>query len=341
MTHPVRHFCTYFDKGYLSRGLALYHSLRRTHPSLRLYAGCFDRETYEYLARAGLPDLVPLPIAELEAYDAALAATRSRRTRVEYFFTSTPSWLRFVLARFPEVDLLTYLDADLYFFSSSEPAFAEMGDAPIAIVEHHYPEQLRHLERFGRFNVGWLVFRRHRDAAACLDWWRDRCLEWCFDRVEGDRYGDQKYLDRWPTLFPSLHVLQHPGVDVAPWNLSAYRLDVVPGSPTINSIPLVCFHFQGLKHVLGPLYESGLRAYGQRLDRSARTHIFEPYLAELGRYEAELRRAGLTSGHARSQRYAETGLQRLLQHATRAVTIARLLLSGTYLLRPRDGRSSS
>lgn len=334
----MRHFCTYFDKNYLSRGLTLYESLRRYQPSFRLYVGCFDEQTREYLTARALPEVVVLSERELETFDPQLAATRATRSRVEYFFTSTPSWLRYIFARFADVDLLTYVDADIALFASAEPVFAETAAAPVAIVEHRYPPSLRHLEPLGRFNVGWLSFRRVPEGQACLDWWRERCLEWCYDRVEDDKFGDQKYLDQWPTLFPSLAIIRHGGVDVAPWNVEGRDLAVDDGEVKIDGAPLVCFHFQGLKHVFGPLYESGLRAFGMKLSSPLRAHVFEPYIAALARHEAELRRAGLTGGHAKSQRIV--GRAKLFQRATRVVTIARLLLSGTYLLLPRAQRAS-
>ena len=253
-------------------------------------------------------------------------------------FTATAPWLRFVLSRFPEVDLLTYVDADFRFFSSTEPLFEELGKESIAVVEHRYPPHLRHLEPFGRFNVGWLSFRRDSQGLACVEWWRERCIEWYFDRVEGDKFGDQKYLDRWPEMFDNLVILQHNGVNVAPWNVGTRRVHREGSELHIERDVLICFHFQGLKHVVGPLYESGMRAYQMKLDPFLRRNVFEPYLRELTHYEGELVRAKVTTGHARSQRQVQTGLRGLVQRATSLVTVARLLLSGSSLTSPRAGR---
>lgn len=337
MSGPSRHFCTYFDKHYLSRGLALYHSLRAHHPSFRLYVCCMDEETRSYLTARALPNMVIVGREQLEAHDPELLATRPTRTLIEYYFTSTPCWLRFVFDHASDIDLLTYVDADFRFFASSELAFDEMGSASIAVVEHRFPEQFRHLETRGRFNVGWLSFRRDAQGLACINWWRERCLEWCYDRLEAGKYADQKYLDEWPRLFDRLAVLEHKGLDVAPWNLPGSRIEVDGALVKIAGEPLICFHFHGLKHVAGRLYESGVRGFGVKLDATLRHHIFEPYLLELARHEAELARAQLTRGHARSQRHQQTARARWLGRATRLVTIARLLLSGTYLLAPRTG----
>ena len=46
---PVRHYCTLFDKNYMSRGLALGESLRTHSPGARWYVLCLDDEAFYYL----------------------------------------------------------------------------------------------------------------------------------------------------------------------------------------------------------------------------------------------------------------------------------------------------
>jgi hypothetical protein len=72
--------------------------------------------------------------------------------------------------------------------------------------------------RFGIYNVGWVSVRRCEEGIKALRWWRERCIEWCHDFVDGDRFADQRYLDRLPGLFPHVHVIQHLGANLAPWN---------------------------------------------------------------------------------------------------------------------------
>lgn len=327
-----RDFLTYFDRFYLSRALALYQSLRRHHPSFRLFAFCMDDASADYLSAGNYPEIVVIRRAELEAHDPELAATRSSRTLVEYYFTSSPCCLKYALDKYPDIEILTYVDADLCFFSSSEPLYAELGDRAIAIVEHRFPPRFRHLEDRGRFNVGWLAFRNDEQGRACVSWWRERCIEWCFDRIEGDKFADQRYLDRFPELFDRLVIMQHKGVDVAPWNLPEARIERKNGQVLVDGEPLVCFHFQGLKHVAGPLYESGLFAFRVPLRSTLLDDVYAPYLAELEASERTLARAGLTAGHAKSQRYQKPGLR---QRAGRAYAIARVLMTRSFLLARR------
>jgi hypothetical protein len=342
MTAPVptiRHFCTYFDRNYLSRGLLLYRSLAAHCPGFRLYVLSLDEATHAYLERAALPGLVSVPVQELEARDTDLALAKPTRTIVEYYFTTTPCWIKYVFERFADVDLVTYLDADFFFFSSPEPLFSELGTRSIAVVEHRFaPARQAEMAPHGRFNVGWLSFRRSDVGRACVSWWRERCIEWCYDRIEDGKYADQKYLDEWPVRFPDLAILQHKGVSVAPWNLETVRFAVDGPVPLVDEQRLICFHFHGLKHVLGPFYESGLRPFRASLTPALRQSVFGPYFQQLLGIESQLATAGLGTGRAKSLRMKRKGLAGLLQRATVVVTTARLIASGKALVGWRGAR---
>ena len=270
------HYCTYFDRNYLTRAMALHRSLVRYSPPFTLWALCLDDEAFEALEALHLDGVRPIRLAELEAADPELLAVKGSRSRVEYYFTLSPCLPRYLLAEYPEIDLITYLDADLLFFSSPQPIFDEFGAGSVLIVPHRFPDSLRHLEEYGVYNVGLVSFRNDGPGHAVLDRWREQCLEWCFDHVEGDRFADQKYLDAWPGL-PGVVVLRHPGADLAPWNVARHRLDLTPNPPTVDGQPLVFYHFQGVKQVGPGLWDVALDRYGVR-DRQLRDRLYRPYI---------------------------------------------------------------
>ncbi len=277
-------FCTYFDSNYLPRGLALYESLRAHCPSFRLWILCLDDACYQALAEQNLPHVELIPLSALEAADPELAAVRSTRSRIEYYFTSTPSLAWYVLNQ-AGVEMITYLDADLFFFSALSPIFDEIADSSIAIVGHRFPPNLRHLEVYGVYNVGWVSFRKDESGLACLRWWHQRCLEWCDDRAADERFADQKYLDDWPTRFERVAVLQHKGADLALWNVGNYRLRWVSRQVWVDEQPLVFFHFHNLERSRGWLYNLNLSEFGVRPTVLLRRRIYVPYLGRLKRLE--------------------------------------------------------
>jgi hypothetical protein len=282
---PTRFFCTYFDSRYLSRGRAMYESLQTHGGTIRLFVLCLDEETHA--AMAPLPDVRAIRLTDLEGTWPELVAARSGRSLLEYYYTCTPALLAFVFAQHPDVHLLTYLDADLFFFASPEPLFAELGDGDIGIIEHRFPPELQRLEEYGRFNVGWVTLRRAASALGCLERWRAQCLEWCYDRVEPERFGDQKYLDAWPGLHEGVVVLRHKGANVAPWNVGRYTLRQAVDQVFVDEATLLFYHFHGLHYVRPGPFRSGLAPYATVPTPVLRRHVYRPYLRELMRHDRE------------------------------------------------------
>src|SRR5207302_1556313 len=98
--------------------------------------------------------------------------------------------------------------------------FDELADDSVLLVPHRYIDAWqRHTEETGAYNGGFVGFRNDARGVDALRWWRDRCIEWCYDRVEPGRFTDQRYLHDWPRTRPGTHVLAHPGGGLAPWNI--------------------------------------------------------------------------------------------------------------------------
>lgn len=241
-----RHFCTLFDVNYLTRGLALYRSLERHAHDFVLHVLCMDPATHELLGRLALPRVARIALEDLE--DAQLLQARATRSVAEFCWTCTPSLPLHVFERTPGAEAVTYLDADLLFFSSPEALFAEAGAASIVVHEHRFAPEMLALEReTGRFNVGWVGFQRDDEGYECLDRWRQQCLDWCHARPAGDKFGDQKYLDEWPSRYPRLHILAHPGAGLGPWNIDGRDLTRSGPQVLIDGHPVVFFHYHGFK----------------------------------------------------------------------------------------------
>jgi hypothetical protein len=277
----MRYFCTYFDHHYSARGLALYQSLKRHCPEFKLWILCLDELSHSELTRLNLPEVSLLALDELESDDPALLRAKENRSRIEYYFTCTPSLPLFILRHNLAVDLITYLDADLFFFSSVAPLFQEMERKSIAIIAHRFTPAFRHCEWNGIFNVGWVSFRRDEHGLACLQWWRERCLEWCYDRIEDNKFADQKYLDDWPTRFPNVVVLQHKGANLAPWNIGNYRISIRDRVIVVDDQPLIFFHFHAFQQVAGWIYDTQLAKYRVIPSKVVVQEIYAPYIREV------------------------------------------------------------
>jgi hypothetical protein len=218
-------------------------------PECRLFVLCLDDETFDLLGRLELPRVELLRLRDVE--DDALRKVKPHRSRAEYTWTFSPCLPLHLLQAHEDLDSITYLDADLMFFSTPQPVLAEIGDSSIAVIDHRYPARLAHLEVYGHFNVQWVGFRRDHEGLACLTSWREECIDWCFSYFDGERMADQKYLDAWPRRYRSLHVIQNPGAGVAPWNFPRYRFSRSGGRFTVDDQPLIFYHFHQLQILRG------------------------------------------------------------------------------------------
>lgn len=289
----TRHFCCYLDQNYLSRALAMHASLRRHCGDFRIHVLALSDECEEILTTLDIDEISVTGLPVLEDHYPDLAEARRDRSPVEYIFTLSPVWPRYLLETRGAIDRITYLDSDLWFFSDPDQVFNEIGSKSIAIVSHRFTPALRAREKYGKYNVGWLTFRRDENGMACLQWWMDRCLEWCFDRVDGGRFADQGYLNDWPERFDGVCVIEHPGANLAPWNVVADKLDNMHGAAgplAVEGRPLVFFHFQGMRAVFWRLHDARLRDYQVSPNACLRDAVYAPYIAEVHAIGEDLKR---------------------------------------------------
>lgn len=280
-------YCTYFDSAYAARGRVLVESLRTSGDPGRVHVLALDDATFDEVETWKHMNVNVLRLEHLEADFPELLAAKADRSRLEYVFTLTPWLTRWVMAQAAESSWVTYLDADMAFYSSTTPIYDSANSGSVAIVEHRFTWEQRWRAKYGRFNVAWVGFRNDPHGQRCLDWWATRCLDWCRDEVSEGRFADQGYLDRFPELFEGVVVINLPGADVAPWNLRRHKLSVEPnGRVLVDGSPLIFYHFHGLKSDGNRFYFKHV-PYLVKTTAVIRDHIYSPYCTALERATPE------------------------------------------------------
>ncbi len=249
-------YCTLFDKGFLNRGLALHDSLMRNVPKpFKLFILCMDSVSYDILQKMNLENVVLITLEDFEKKEPDVAASKSNRTLEEYCWTLGSCFTHFVMKNYTNPagdnsELVIYVDADLYFYSPIQPIFDLFGNNSTLIIPHNLPESRKQKEEsVGKYNVGMLIFRNDEDGRACLKWWRDKCVEWCYNKIEPERFGDQKYLDYFEAKFKGVYILTHKGSNLAPWCIKNFigKIKRVGDRVIIDGEPLIFFHFSSFK----------------------------------------------------------------------------------------------
>lgn len=270
-------YCTLFDSHYLSRGLAMYQSLIKHCDKFHLYIYAFDDLSYEILKNLELSHATVISLYDFE--DDRLLAVKATRTTGEYCWTCTPSVIKFSIEHFG-LNSCTYLDADIYFFSDPTVLIEEMGEKSILITEHRYTPKYDQSNTSGIYCVQFMTFKRDANGMEALSWWRESCLEWCYARFENGKFGDQKYLDDWPERFSGVHILQHIGGGVAPWNVQQYSSSKLEDEA-------IFYHFHGLRFLDKNIVDLG----NYNISKHAKEIIYHPYLSHVDEIELNLESA--------------------------------------------------
>jgi len=325
-----RVYCTYFDSGYLSRGLALISSLREHGDNAPVYVLALDETAALYLDEFAPENVFVVRIEQLEEAEPFLLPLKPNRSRMEYYFTCTPLLIRYVmnLQSIPGA-MSIYLDGDLFFFDNPDLVIEALGNSSVGIIEHRYTDsRAKKLAKYGRFNVGWVGFRDDENGRKVLDWYSEQTLNWCSDKPEDGKYADQGYLNWFPD-FNGVKVLDSPGFNLAPWNVQRHKISIEENPdgnlrPIVDKRPLVFFHFHGLRRV-GKRFATGEISYGAHLSRTLKQDIYIPYVSKLMNQE-NLVSTRIPTGNTIQQR--GTGVSGYISRLRKTVLNLAAILSG-------------
>lgn len=263
----------------------MYQSLEKTGTDFNLYIFAFDDTSFQILKKLQLKHATIISLKEFE--DEKLLEVKSGRTKAEYCWTCTSSTILYVIENF-KVESCTYVDADLYFYQNPKILFDEMGDKSVLITEHRYPPKFNRVNTSGIYCVQFITFLNNEEGLTVLKWWRDSCIEWCYDRYEDGKFGDQKYLDDWTTRFKGLHVLNHLGGGLASWNVEQWPLinkknNIITFKDTINNntFEAIFYHFHHVRFYQNDVVDLGWRHPTMPVVK----YLYTPYIIELQNIE--------------------------------------------------------
>ncbi len=329
-------FCTLFNSAYLSRGIVLYESLVKHCPDFHLYVFAFDDKTFQYLSQAKYQYLTPISLRDFE--DDKLLAIKSTRSAAEYCWTCTPSTILYCLTKFNLANC-TYIDADMCFYSDPNILVEEMNGKSVLITEHRYTSKYDQTLKSGKYCVQFITAFNNAEGLNVINWWRESCIEWCYARHEDGKFGDQKYLDVWPTKFKGVHELIHLGGGMAPWNCQQYNFTISNGNlfgtelTSKKQFDAVFFHFHSLKFFDDDMVL--LTDPGYDLNSNAIELVFKPYVRSLMSVKEKIQRTDNSfnpNGSAGIAPYGEMSIGTIIRYYLNGIKSSKKNLLGAGLI---------
>lgn len=267
----MRHYCTVFDSKYSFRGLTLWASLANysTEPFF-LWVLALDDETYKAIVRFSSKNLLSILPIHLEEFIDQMRLENCRRDRTyqEWCWTMASQFSEYLM-RYHHMEALTYLDADMCFYGNPEVVFTEIGHRSIAVTPHRLIPSKQHLERNGKFNVGWITFKDDVIGHDALYTWAAQCRERCSSVIG---CGDQAYLDELPERYgDAVAIIENIGVNAGPWSIGNWK---VTKGPLLDGIPLILYHL----HEWHENEDGSYFLTGYDLRDEDREFIYKPYV---------------------------------------------------------------
>jgi len=280
----MRHVCTYFDKNFLPRGLALLDSLKKNSKDFKYYILALDIQTVEYFQNF---DDANVQVISLKEYSQYFQIDKTKyENEKEFYFSLTPGLCLYVLEHY-QIDILLYLDADVYLFNNLEILYTEIGNSSIALCSHRLPWYVSLMSKnYGIYNVGVNAFRNDEEGIKCLKEWYQDCTTWT---QEQDGYplsffSDQIWLDSWPHKYKNVKIIQHKGINTAPWNAINYKFSKKDGNYYVDNILLVVYHFSSLKK-LSKYKWHGNTSFTIHNISGVLLEVYKKYLQNVEKYE--------------------------------------------------------
>lgn len=249
--------CTLFDSNYLDKGLALYYSLCKATRDFKLYIFAFDTIAEKILDDLALKKAIVIPYAKIE--NDTLRRLKKERTRAEFCWTCTPIIIEYVLDEYKEKDC-TYIDADMFFYGDPNILYEEIveSECSVGIAPHRFKRDAvyyQNIKNNGEYCVHFNTFFNDKRGLQVLRDWKEQCIECCTERPKDGKLGDQKYVETWPHKYDSIHIMQHLGGGVAPWNIKNFmdiciednKLWLLNHDKSRNL--LIFYHFEAMKYL--------------------------------------------------------------------------------------------
>lgn len=279
--------CTLYNSLYLDKGLVLYDSLKESAKDFELYVLCMDGKCFEVLSSMCEERLRPIHLEDVEN-DKMLEA-KANRSIAEYCWTCSSRLIQFILETY-KPECCTYIDADMYFYQDPQKLIDEMLEAgkSVMMVPHRFSERKKHLaSKVGTYCVEFNCFKNDAEGLEVLNHWHNKCLECCSNLSDGIHWGDQKYMDEWPKLFPnSIYVCKNFGAGIATWNIDHYKLvkregPIVHYKPDNSEGNIVFYHFAAIKNITHSIFKINIREGFDSIDYELVDYLYFIYLKKI------------------------------------------------------------
>jgi len=214
-------YVTLFNVRYLLQGIILIKSFLSKNNTDCFYILCLDDTTYNVLESYKFNRVILINKKTFESNN--LIEIKKSRTFGEYCWTITPFSIKYIFQNNNIIDSVTYVDADIIFLRNTKLLYQNFFELHknVLLTYHGYDPSYDASEHSGKYCVQFLTFKK--DNNGILENWAKQCLDWCYNRYEDGKFGDQMYLNDWEEVyFEDVSTISNYNFLLAPWNANRF-----------------------------------------------------------------------------------------------------------------------
>jgi len=277
-------FFTICSNNYLAQAITLGYSLVQFNPECVFKIGLVDQKNsgIEY-------SNIPFEIIEVENIGISAFENFFKKYNITELNTAVkPFYFQFLFENFSDINTIVYLDPDILVFDTFKVLEEELKYYDIVITPHFTTPIIDNLKQCeedflnsGLYNLGFIAIKKTDNSCKMIEWWSERLKDKAFIALDKGMFTDQIWINFVPLFFEKVKILNHPGYNMAYWNMHERKLSVSSKKNFVNEdYPLIFFHFSGYS----PLNPDILSKYQNRFifkERADIKEIFHEYTHEL------------------------------------------------------------
>src|SRR5450759_2212444 len=213
---------TLCSNNYLAQAIALGNSLLLHNPKYIFKIGLVDKRISQIDYAA-----IPFKIVEVESIGITAFVEMFKRYSITELNTAVkPYYFQYFYKTQTPADKFIYLDPDILVYQPFTELEEILEISEIVITPHFTTpindDKILAENDFlnsGLYNLGFLALKRGNESQKLINWWTNRLEKKAYiDFVKG-MFTDQIWINFAPLFFENVHILCHPGYNMAYWNM--------------------------------------------------------------------------------------------------------------------------
>jgi hypothetical protein len=274
---------TICSNNYLAHAKILGKSLKKHEAGLKFYIFLCDKKINEIDYTILADEVIPIHEIEPAFHELAL-----KYNIVELNTCVKPAVFEYLFAG-KNISKALFFDPDIKIFSPISKLYDELENSTIILTPHictpipfdHKKPTENHFLNFGIYNLGFIGLQNNMESQKFTGWWKNHTYNQGYVDVYKGIFVDQLPINLTPIFFKNVKILEHRGLNMAPWNLHERYISLKNNTRFVNETnELIFFHFSSFKADELELPLSQYDRYNLA-NRPDVRHIYEEYNEEL------------------------------------------------------------